>query len=127
MRQFLRCAPARSTRLARAGGRQLSGCAPRVARPLAARTRASDATRRIHDSKAVTDRGTPRALPRMSRFMRPLRGPQHSNFSDALRETFMTQLEAMGVSRRSFLKVCTVAAGAVGLPAWAGEKMAEKV
>ena len=31
-----------------------------------------------------------------------------------------------GVSRRDFLKVCTLAAGAVGLPAWAGEKMAEK-
>jgi hydrogenase small subunit len=31
------------------------------------------------------------------------------------------------VSRRDFLKVCTLAAGAIGLPAWAGEKMAEKV
>lgn len=28
------------------------------------------------------------------------------------------------VLRRDFLKVCTLAAGAVGLPAWAGEKMA---
>ena len=35
-------------------------------------------------------------------------------------------VEAGGVSRRDFLKVCTIAAGAVGLPAWAGEKMAEK-
>ncbi len=32
----------------------------------------------------------------------------------------------LGVSRRDFLKVCTLAAGAVGLPAWAGEKMAEQ-
>jgi hydrogenase small subunit len=32
-----------------------------------------------------------------------------------------------GVSRRDFVKVCTMAAGAVGLPAWAGEKMAEHV
>jgi hydrogenase small subunit len=31
-----------------------------------------------------------------------------------------------GVLRRDFLKVCTLAAGAVGLPAWAGEKMAQK-
>ncbi len=38
----------------------------------------------------------------------------------------MTELEGMNVSRRGFLKVCTLAAGAVGLPAWAGEKMAEK-
>ena len=42
------------------------------------------------------------------------------------RETFMAELESKGVSRRGFLKVCTLAAGAVGLPAWAGEKMAEK-
>src|SRR5512144_1744918 len=32
-----------------------------------------------------------------------------------------------GVSRRDFLKVCTAAAAAVGLPASAAEKMAEKV
>ncbi|HTP27122.1 MAG TPA: hydrogenase small subunit [Anaeromyxobacteraceae bacterium] len=38
----------------------------------------------------------------------------------------MTELEARGVSRRDFLKVCTLAAGAVGLPAWAGEMMADK-
>ena len=38
----------------------------------------------------------------------------------------MGELEARGVSRRDFLKVCTLAAGAVGLPAWAGEKMAAK-
>jgi hydrogenase small subunit len=31
----------------------------------------------------------------------------------------------MGVSRRDFIKVCSAAAAAVGLPAWAGEKMAE--
>jgi hydrogenase small subunit len=34
--------------------------------------------------------------------------------------------DASGVSRRDFLKVCSLAAGAVGLPAWAGEKMADK-
>jgi hydrogenase small subunit len=38
----------------------------------------------------------------------------------------MTELERKGVSRRDFLKVCTLAAGAVGLPAWAGERMADK-
>ncbi|OFX21887.1 MAG: hydrogenase 2 small subunit [Anaeromyxobacter sp. RBG_16_69_14] len=38
----------------------------------------------------------------------------------------MAELETEGVSRRGFLKVCSLAAGAVGLPAWAGEKMAEK-
>jgi hydrogenase small subunit len=31
------------------------------------------------------------------------------------------------VSRRDFIRVCSVAAAAVGLPAWAGEKMAEAV
>ncbi len=31
------------------------------------------------------------------------------------------------LSRRDFVKVCTAAAAAVGLPAWAGEKMAETV
>jgi hydrogenase small subunit len=35
--------------------------------------------------------------------------------------------ETEGVSRRDFIKVCSIAAGAVGLPAWAGEKMAEQV
>jgi hydrogenase small subunit len=38
----------------------------------------------------------------------------------------MAELHIDAVSRRDFLKVATVAAGAVGLPAWAGEKMAEK-
>ncbi len=38
----------------------------------------------------------------------------------------MTRIDGNGVSRRDFLKVCTLAAGAVGLPAWAGEKMADK-
>src|SRR6266540_3685530 len=33
--------------------------------------------------------------------------------------------ESTGVSRRDFIKVCSAAAAAVGLPAWAGEKMAE--
>src|SRR6266702_4446740 len=41
-------------------------------------------------------------------------------------DNLLARLEAKGVSRRNFLKVCTIAAGAVGLPAWAGEKMAEK-
>src|SRR5512141_1437594 len=31
------------------------------------------------------------------------------------------------ISRRDFVKVCSAAAAAVGLPAWAGEKMAENV
>ncbi len=35
--------------------------------------------------------------------------------------------ESPSLSRRDFIKVCTIAAGAVGLPAWAGEKMAETV
>jgi hydrogenase small subunit len=35
--------------------------------------------------------------------------------------------ENEGFSRRDFIKVCSMAAGAVGLPAWAGEKMAEQV
>ncbi len=35
--------------------------------------------------------------------------------------------EAAWLSRRDFVKVCTAAAAAVGMPAWAGEKMAEKV
>jgi hydrogenase small subunit len=39
----------------------------------------------------------------------------------------IAELETKGVSRRDFVKVCTMAAGAVGLPAWAGEKMAEKI
>jgi hydrogenase small subunit len=38
----------------------------------------------------------------------------------------MTELAAHGISRRDFVKVCSLAAGAVGLPAWAGEKMADK-
>ncbi|HET9555297.1 MAG TPA: hydrogenase small subunit [Anaeromyxobacteraceae bacterium] len=39
----------------------------------------------------------------------------------------IAELGTKGVSRRDFVKVCTLAAGAVGLPAWAGEKMAENV
>jgi hydrogenase small subunit len=35
--------------------------------------------------------------------------------------------EHTGVSRRDFVKICTAAAASVGMPAWAGEKMAEKV
>jgi len=33
----------------------------------------------------------------------------------------------LGLGRRDFVKVCSAAAAAVGLPAWAGERMAEKV
>jgi hydrogenase small subunit len=36
-------------------------------------------------------------------------------------------VEASRLGRRDFVKVCTAAAAAVGLPAWAGEKMAENV
>jgi hydrogenase small subunit len=39
----------------------------------------------------------------------------------------VTGREGRGVSRRDFIKVCSAAAAAVGLPAWAGEKMAEAV
>jgi hydrogenase small subunit len=42
----------------------------------------------------------------------------------------MSHLEAARaaqLTRRDFVKVCTAAAAAVGLPAWAGEKMAEQV
>ena len=35
--------------------------------------------------------------------------------------------ESSVVSRRDFVKICSAAAAAVGMPAWAGEKMAEKV
>jgi hydrogenase small subunit len=35
--------------------------------------------------------------------------------------------EASHLTRRDFVKVCTAAAASVGLPAWAGEKMAENV
>ncbi len=42
-------------------------------------------------------------------------------------ENLIPALETGGVSRRDFMKVCTAAAAAVGLPAWAGEKMAENV
>src|SRR6266496_6612181 len=38
-----------------------------------------------------------------------------------------TAAQPSGLSRRDFVKVCTAAAAAVGMPAWAGEKMAEKV
>ena len=38
-----------------------------------------------------------------------------------------TDAQPSGLSRRDFVKVCSAAAAAVGLPAWAGEKMAEKV
>ncbi|WP_242339869.1 MULTISPECIES: hydrogenase small subunit [Anaeromyxobacter] len=35
--------------------------------------------------------------------------------------------ETSSLSRRDFMKVCTTAAAAVGLPAWAGERMADDV
>ncbi len=38
-----------------------------------------------------------------------------------------TPAAELGLGRRDFVKVCSAAAAAVGLPAWAGEKMAEKV
>ncbi len=38
-----------------------------------------------------------------------------------------TAAQPSWLSRRDFVKVCTAAAAAVGMPAWAGEKMAEKV
>ncbi len=37
----------------------------------------------------------------------------------------LARLEARGVSRREFLKVCTIAAAAVGLPAWSVGRIAE--
>jgi len=37
-----------------------------------------------------------------------------------------TAADPSGLSRRDFVKVCSAAAAAVGLPAWAAEKMAEK-
>ena len=37
----------------------------------------------------------------------------------------LARLEARGVSRREFLRVCTIAAAAVGLPAWSVGKIAE--
>jgi hydrogenase small subunit len=37
------------------------------------------------------------------------------------------EAETSALSRRDFVKVCTAAAAAVGLPAWAGEKMADNV
>jgi len=46
---------------------------------------------------------------------------------DLMRSTVIAEQETKGVSRRDFIKVCTTAAAAVGLPAWAGEKMAENV
>jgi hydrogenase small subunit len=39
----------------------------------------------------------------------------------------MASREGSGVSRRDFIKVCSAAAAAVGLPAWAAEKMADRV
>ncbi len=42
------------------------------------------------------------------------------------RNRLLERLEIGGVSRRDFLKTCTLAAGAVGLPAWAAEEMAGK-
>src|SRR5512145_1814651 len=37
----------------------------------------------------------------------------------------LARLSARGVSRREFLRVCTLAAAAVGLPAWSVGKIAE--
>jgi hydrogenase small subunit len=42
------------------------------------------------------------------------------------RENILERLLEQGVSRRDFLGVCSAAAASVGLPAWAGEQMADK-
>jgi len=47
--------------------------------------------------------------------------------NDMRSDVIAEQVGTQGVSRRDFIKVCTTAAAAVGLPAWAGEKMAENV
>ncbi|MEW6365252.1 MAG: hydrogenase small subunit [Acidobacteriota bacterium] len=39
--------------------------------------------------------------------------------------THFDREEARGVSRRDFVKICTMAAASLGLPAWVGEKMAQ--
>ncbi|MGE5190378.1 MAG: hydrogenase small subunit [Gemmatimonadota bacterium] len=41
------------------------------------------------------------------------------------RNALLARLEARGVSRREFLRVCTIAAAAVGLPAWSVDRIAE--
>jgi len=46
---------------------------------------------------------------------------------DTMGSTAILEQATKSVSRRDFIKVCTTAAAAVGLPAWAGEKMAENV
>ncbi|NJD61385.1 MAG: hydrogenase small subunit [Deltaproteobacteria bacterium] len=40
-------------------------------------------------------------------------------------DSLLKRLEKRGVSRREFLRVCSLAAAAVGLPAWTMERMAE--
>ncbi|HEY7528624.1 MAG TPA: hydrogenase small subunit [Candidatus Deferrimicrobiaceae bacterium] len=40
-------------------------------------------------------------------------------------DSLLKRLERRGVSRREFLRVCSIAAAAVGLPAWTMERMAE--
>src|SRR5690349_21221516 len=47
--------------------------------------------------------------------------------SPDLQNAHDTGSESAGLTRRDFVKVCSAAAAAVGMPAWAGEKMAEKV
>ena len=49
-----------------------------------------------------------------------------TNITDSFAE-LSASASASAVTRRGFLKVCSMAAAAVGLPAWAGEKMAENV
>jgi len=41
------------------------------------------------------------------------------------RDTLLRRLESRGVTRRDFLRVCSIAAAAVGLPPWTVAKMAE--
>jgi hydrogenase small subunit len=57
----------------------------------------------------------------------PLVSANPEDGMDNMGSAAIAELVTKGVSRRDFIKVCTTAAAAVGLPAWAGEKMAENV
>src|SRR6266542_2938861 len=59
--------------------------------------------------------------------IRPRRGPLFARPRRRRMPLSTTVAQPSGLSRRDFVKVCTAAAAAVGMPAWAGEKMAEKV
>src|SRR4051812_47984439 len=73
-----------------------------------------------------TDGPFPSARPRRRRMSHSTSAAQPSS-KDLLQATEAGRGEGSGLSRRDFVKVCSAAAAAVGLPAWAGEKMAEKV